>query len=1126
VAEEKVQWLARGKEHRAQRMLADAVWCFEMAVKEPASSQEAYFLLGSVWWELGDVNKAYAVWRQGYAKHPAALPCLQAMSEVRLFFGDVTGAAEHAAAVLKVQANEPRAETLNAIAAAMRGDAAQWEKLEQWAGERQAIFCDPAFARALASALNMSDAVEDATTENAMTRAKQRFSEKCLAMEASWPPVLRMAMLSKVLLLPYQRAVYVDKAQALFDEGVLEQDSDGIRSLALVLRQVGCIDAAKAFFQWYGEIQEAIYARRKQQTEVLPLQWQRRTAGEKLRVSWLLPTWSESSDDVKKRLSTLLSLPDELDVWVLGDAAPWQTFLDAEAKAVAATGTKTVRSLPASPAMLLNLFDYDMLIDFAGMSWSMETFFIERPARQVWAFVEEQKGLEGLSWWNRVFKTAQDVKDALTLMRRNLPPSAMLSAREFIEKKDEALKAHQQGDWATARATDEILLNDQPEMALLHYLSGMLARDSGNKEEAVEHLSHTVVALPGYAKPIQTMADFLLEENPEQAQALVEKGLSLMPTAPGLRHMAGKIAVRRGESAKAEAIFRDLLLAMPTNGEVHFDLGNVLQRSGQQREAMRSYQRALLFEPDLLNAHFNLGQLLREQGQLDAASRAYRYVLSKQPKHVSAYTLLGNILAASGKLREWFENFRQFQTHCPQSIAMASQGLDACQFMGDFKGVDFFLDGLRRGIFKAENDAELIDVMGLLLFQLLSFDIEPELSLRLAKSYDAAMQRVFGATLPRAQKRRPGKIRVGYLSADLWDHVMGRMVWQAVQHHDKEKFELFFYSLNGRQDSVTEQFQQLADHFQFLPRAEDRELANQISADDLDILVDLSANTGGAEPEILALKPARVLITHVASAGTVGLSAIDFKLTDHDADLPEMQSYQIETFLPMQGCVYPYVRIEAAAEHPYHRDALGIAQDAVLIGAFVAPKKMSARCMALWRQVLEQIPKAKLVFSPLSPASAYVPAYQNVMRSAGIGDDRYLFLSPPPDKALRQARYAIIDFVLDTMPYGNVNGALEPLNAGVPIITLVGRRHGERSTYSILKNLGETRTIAQSGREYVEIAKRLSEDRAFMADVRAGIRRGLEHSPLVDMAQHCRHLEEAYLRALEMKAPEVLGSQA
>ncbi|MDR0771020.1 MAG: tetratricopeptide repeat protein [Burkholderiales bacterium] len=1118
MAEEKIHWLARGKEYQSQGMLADAVWCFEKAVQEPLSSQEAYFLLGGAWWALGDAEKAYAAWRQGYAKHPTALPCLQAMAEALLHLGDVEGAVEHAAAVLKINAEEPRAETVCAISSAMQGDVSQWERLEQWAETRKDVLCDDAFARALAKAVEADNAANDAV-RNAIVEAKQRFSEKCLALEASWPPVLKMAMLSRLLPLPSQREVYVEKAKTLFDEAIPEQDSDGIRKLALALQRVGCFNVAKDFFQWYGEIQQAVYAREKQQAEILPLQWRRRTAGERLRVSWLLPPWSEETGGVKECLSALLPSPYELDIWAPGSAEQWQSFFDSAAED--SNRKKTVRSLPAAPATVLSLLDYDALIDFAGMTWPVKTFLIERPARQVWTFSEGQKGLEGLlSWWDRAFETPQEVKEALALLQRELPSLASLVAREFVEKKDAALKAHQQGDVEAAGAIYETLLSDQPEMALLHYLSAVLARDTGDRESVSRHLSAALDALPDYAQPYRSLSEFLLEEDLPRSQALVEKGLSMMPEAWGLRHLEGKIALRVGESVKAETIFKNLLSIMPMNAEAHFDLGVALQQQARHQEAARSYQRALLFNPDLLEVHFHLGQLFQEQKQFEAAGRAYRHVLSNHPGHVKSYMRFGDLLKETGKSREWFENFQQFQMHCPQSIAMASQALEACQSTGDFKGAEFFLDGLRKAKFKAQSKNELIGVLGMLQHQLLYFDIEPEFSLRMAKLYNEAMQKTFGAPLLRPQKRNPGKIRVGYLSADLRDHVMGRMVWQATQHHDKEKFELFFYSLNGKRDSVTEQFLGLADHFHFLPGLGEHEVANRISADDLDILVDLSTHTEGSKPGILALKPARVQITHIASAGTVGLSTVDFKLTDHFADLPEMQAYQIEPFLAMQGCVYPYSPVETAAEHPYHRKSLGIAEDAVLIGAFVMPTKLSARYVALWKRALEEIPKGKLVFSPISPV--HTQSYRNVMKSAGIAEDRYLFLAMPMSKELRQARYSIIDFVLDPMPYGNVNGTLEPLNAGAPVVTLVGRRHGERSSYSILKNLGETRTIANGGKEYVEIAVRLSHDKAFMADVRAGMRRGLEHSPLVEMKQHCRHLEEAYLRALEMKAPEVI----
>jgi predicted O-linked N-acetylglucosamine transferase (SPINDLY family) len=88
----------------------------------------------------------------------------------------------------------------------------------------------------------------------------------------------------------------------------------------------------------------------------------------------------------------------------------------------------------------------------------------------------------------------------------------------------------------------------------------------------------------------------------------------------------------------------------------------------------------------------------------------------------------------------------------------------------------------------------------------------------------------------------------------------------------------------------------------------------------------------------------------------------------------------------------------------------------------------------------------------------------------------------------------------------------------VPVVTLVGKRHGERTSYSILRNLGVEATIAATGRDFVAIAARLADDAAFRAEVVAAIARGLERSPLVDMRAHARHLEAAYLQALAASA--------
>jgi predicted O-linked N-acetylglucosamine transferase (SPINDLY family) len=67
-------------------------------------------------------------------------------------------------------------------------------------------------------------------------------------------------------------------------------------------------------------------------------------------------------------------------------------------------------------------------------------------------------------------------------------------------------------------------------------------------------------------------------------------------------------------------------------------------------------------------------------------------------------------------------------------------------------------------------------------------------------------------------------------------------------------------------------------------------------------------------------------------------------------------------------------------------------------------------------------------------------------------------------------------------------------------------------------------TVATNGREYIDIAVRLSSDPEFMRAVRGRIEERLRHSPLTDMPAHARALERAYVDALTAKAPEVLAA--
>jgi predicted O-linked N-acetylglucosamine transferase (SPINDLY family) len=854
-----------------------------------------------------------------------------------------------------------------------------------------------------------------------------------------------------------------------------------------------------------------------------PLAWPRRAAGDALRVHVLIPP---SDAEASRALAFLEHVASDV-----GDVA-WT--LVAPGAVAASAGERlraVVRPLPArfdAPLAAAIARDApDVLLDLAGLALASGPVLALRPAGEI-VGVPVAGPSHAPPLVDAVL--APDAKAFAVWLRQAVSrararPQSALDAATLAETFDRAVDAHRAGRAEEAVALYGEIVAAQPEHAPSLHLLAALERETGNVDAAAALLTRAIAGAPSFAEARAAAARVARDrDDVEAGLAIVSDGLATEPRAADLWRVRGELELARHDGVAAEAAFAQALALRPTDAEAHYNLGVALQKQGRRSDAARAYQRALAFDAGFADAHFNLAVLFQEGGAADAAVAAYRAVLERDPTRVAAYRNLGEVLLAAGRVDDWLANFARFEARCPDALPLAVQALEACQYAADVPKLERYLEGLRAERFKARDAVELVDALEQLLYLLLFFDVEAETIHRFARTYAETAPKVYGAPLPRPATRRPGRIRIGYLSADLRNHVMGKMMWQAVQHHDRERFSLHCYSLSAAHDEWTERFAGISDAFVVLAGLSERDAAARIAADDLDLLVDLSGHTKGGKPGILARKPARVQVTHVASAGSVGLDTVDFKLTDRFADVASNQDAMIETLLPMDGCVYPYRHVDPAGAHPFHRAALGIAADAIVLGTFVAPMKLSRRCLALWRDVLARLPRAVLAFSPTHPALR--PVFERLAAAAGIARERFVFVPQGRNDAENQARYALVDFVLDPMPFGGVNGVIEPLDAGVPVVTLLGKRHGERSAYTILSNLGVTSTVAEGGREYVDIAVRLAEDGAFLREVKDAIRAGLAQSPLVDMAAHARHLEAAYLAALAERAPEALAERS
>ncbi len=1111
-ASELAEWFQRARAHQAENRPVEAQAGYARALRLAPHVADIHFRMGEVFWQLGRFADAVSAWERAAKLAPHNPAAALALGEAQLGLGDLeaahaAGERAHAAAPA-----DTRAAGILALTRAMRA---------QRAGDAAAVADEAAL---LAATLEAHPGLVAIPAFGGMlARAFEHDAGLALPAEVC-RRIARVVRDASGAAAPVPAALLAVAAEHAHAEGI---DASTLFAAALArawlpaeldaLRRIGWVAARAGAGEAQGLGERYAQACVGEFAAPTPLVWPRRTAGARLRVVFVVPA-AGLEPAAQRALADAAALSDTIDACV---AVVGGTALPDEGLPAGALRTARVLPLPGVPdggeAKRIAALDPDVLVDLCGIKVPLGRLLAQAPARRSVSpvalaarhrppLVEVLPPAVELRGW---------LEEAARAVARQ--PTSELDAAATTAQWNGAVQAHQQGDLAAAQQAYDRLLALQPGHAQALYLAAAVRRDAGEPAAAASLLLEALAAAPRYTDAVVAAARLALARNDAAAAVrLCTDGLAAGAAAVPVLRALGLAELARRDGNAAASAFAQALEIEPFDGETHYNLGVAHQMEHRAADAARAYQRALFFNPDLANANFNLGVLYQERKAWDVAAVAYEAVLRADPRHVAAHKNLGEVLRAAGQFDRWFEAFDRFEAACPASFAMAVQGLEVCQLGGNFARLEQFLDGLGHQRYPAADEIELVDALEELLFLLLYFDVEPATAASFARTYDAVARKVYGEPLPEPGERRPGRLRIGYLSADLRDHVMGKMMYAALEHADRARFEQRFYSLSAAEDGWTERFRALADHYEVIADLDERAAAKRIAADDLDVLVDLSTHTKGAKPGILALKPARVQITHVASAGAVGLSTIDFKLTDRYADLPENQEQMIEALLAMDGCVYPYRHIPPAVPGPFDRARLGIRADAFVIGAFVSPLKLSRRCLALWREVLARVPRALIAFSPMSEALRL--PFRRLAAAAGIGANRYVFVPQGRDEAENQARYRVVDVVLDPMPYGGVNGTLEALDMGVPVVTLCGRRHGERSAYSILENLGVAATVAHSGREYVDLAVRLAEDPAFMAEVRAAILRGLAHSPLTDRVGHMRALEAAYERAIAAAA--------
>ena len=355
---------------------------------------------------------------------------------------------------------------------------------------------------------------------------------------------------------------------------------------------------------------------------------------------------------------------------------------------------------------------------------------------------------------------------------------------------------------------------------------------------------------------------------------------------------------------------------------------------------------------------------------------------------------------------------------------------------------------------------------------------------------------------PEPQRR----LRIGYISPNFCRHSVAYTFAPILDGHDRTQVELFGYGSVACPDEITERLQTRFDHYRDIHGLHPQHMAQQIHADQIDILVALAGHCTGNCLAALAYGPAPIQVD-LGSISTTGMEQIDYRITDEVLDPPDTQAFYVEELAYISGGFVSYCPPQ---ESPLVEPLPAQAHGYVTFGSFNNHVKINDFTLGLWCQVLQAVPDSGMI---LKFQAAHDPGLQAFYLSRfarqGIAADRIQFRGVMSHfehlRVLGQ-----VDIALDCFPFNGCVTSLEGLWMGVPVLTLNGTTYVAQVGRNIMTQLGLETFVSRHPDEFVAKARSFAAQPDALASIRRSLRGLMLDSQLCRPGRLARELESAY----------------
>ncbi|MBF0380775.1 MAG: tetratricopeptide repeat protein [Magnetococcales bacterium] len=622
-------------------------------------------------------------------------------------------------------------------------------------------------------------------------------------------------------------------------------------------------------------------------------------------------------------------------------------------------------------------------------------------------------------------------------------------------------------------------------------LLGVIAQTVNRNDVAVDMFKKAIAIEPGIASLHNNLGVAYKEQNMfEVADECFNQAITLQPDYVDAHTNIANLMLLQGKLEKAVESCNRAIAIDVNCAAAYFNLANVDNSQGDKNAAIVNYKRAIAINPDYVDALYNLGALLMQEKQLLEAVQYLEKVVAIRPDFVDGYLTLGASQFNMGRLDDAAKSYKQITLLQPDNV-------DA----------HFSLGTIYNWQIKLKDAAECYKKA----ISLRAYDMAAYSSLFLCSQYMFpqtqenlfAMHKEFAKTLPNIaeinNKRFTNdinsnrKLRIGLVSPDLGLHPVGYFVTGFLKHHNKDELEISCYA-DHKNDELTQKLKSYSDNWVTTDGMAGDDLAQRITADKIDILIDLAGHTINNRLATFAKKPAPIQISWIGYVSTTGLPTIDYFIADKHSVSKNDERFYIEEILRLPDSWVCYTppdnipEIDRDKSHNRH----------TVLGCFANPAKINAGISKVWAEILRNHSNTKLLlmYDKLDDAAS-VERITSYFSENGVDKERIIIKGKRSHWEFLNM-YNSVDIALDTMPYSGGLTTIEALLMGVPVVTARGETFAGRHGVSMLTTVGLKELVADNLDEYVKLVGELITDTQRLQKLKGVVRERLLQSALCD----------------------------